>query len=470
MKLERQVEKFASGTPDKNALFQWHFEEASRHYKDANAEQAIRHFRECVNVRPDDWRTWIHLAIVNSQLIGDLDETVRLLRYARRLREQLYSPASGTMSCRYLHSMWAAQIGHIANIEHLVKREILLGRDPKNLILHHPLTQQPGNSALLEKMGAYISIVRDDEDLPYPQEAMLSVLEDYYLTESLDGIAKHWWHASAEIFRAWENEQRAPLLALSEEEMVDGHACLRALGMPDSGWFACLHVREGGFKRAQGHNAIDRSLNAEVAAYLPAIRAITERGGWVVRIGDSSMQPLPTMPRLIDYAHSEMKSEWMDVFLLGACRLYVGTSSGPAYVPPLFGVPCVLTNWAPTGQRPFNARDIYTPKLYKAGSPPKELSLAEIMAPPVGHALRYAHADEIGLTQEPNTPEEIREVVIEMLDGLDGTLIYTDWDEALQSAFDTVAEANSCIGNARVGRRFLWRHSDLLIGPGPRAA
>jgi len=59
-----------------------------------------------------------------------------------------------------------------------------------------------GNQALLEKMSAYISIVRNEAELPYPPEAMLSVMEEYYLCESLDGLTKHWWHASAEIFRA----------------------------------------------------------------------------------------------------------------------------------------------------------------------------------------------------------------------------------------------------------------------------
>ena len=177
------------------------------------------------------------------------------------------------------------------------------------------------------------------------------------------------------------------------------------------------------------------------------------------------MEPLPPMQRTIDYAHSPLKNEWMDVFLLGTCRFFIGTSSGPAYVPPLFGIPCVLTNWFPTGQRPFNSRDIYIPKLYHKGSPPRQLSFAEMMAPPIGYALRYVNADELGLAEDQNTPEEIYEVVSEMLDLFDGTLSYTEKDEALQSVFDTVAETNFCIGNARAGRAFLKRHRHLLDNP-----
>jgi putative glycosyltransferase (TIGR04372 family) len=312
-------------------------------------------------------------------------------------------------------------------------------------------------------MGAYITIEREEANLPYSHLTMLSVLEDYYACESLDGLTKHWWHASAEIFRAWETADRAPLLSLSEAEMKKGRACLGELGLPNGAWFVCVHARESGFKQDEGLN-FEAVLNADIGTYLPAFRAVTERGGWVIRIGDPKMEPLSPMPGVIDYAHSALKTASMDVFLLGACRFFIGTSSGPAYVPPLFGVPCVLTNWAPAGQRPFNSRDLYIPKLYRAGFPPRQLNFAEMMAPPIGYALHYAHAKELGLVPVSNTSEEIAEVVSEMLDRLDGTLSYTEGDEALQSAFDAVAETNLCIGNARAGRDFLRRYSRLLVG------
>jgi len=117
--------------------------------------------------------------------------------------------------------------------------------------------------------------------------------------------------------RCWEKAERAPLLTLSEVEMTKGRACLKELGLPDSAWFVCLHVRESGFKREQGFNPVEDGLNAEIGTYLPAIRAVTERGGWVIRVGDPKMQPLPPTPRAIDYAHSAVRSEWMDVSCWG---------------------------------------------------------------------------------------------------------------------------------------------------------
>jgi len=441
----------------------WHFTDGYRQYQNANAELAIWHFREGLKIAAEHWPAWHNLALVYLQLLGDVQEALRLLRYARRLREKRGSRVvKDEIPYRFLDAMWVMQIGHIANMEHLIKREILQGRDPKNLILHFPKSQAPANRTLLEKFGTYITIVRDEGSLPYGREKMMSVLEEYFLTESIDGLAKHWWHASPEIFRAWENAGRQPLFALSESEMDKGRAALAQMGLPRDAWFACLHVRESGFKQKHGYTTIENVLNADIESYRPAIQAIVKRGGWIIRVGDPKMKPLPPMPNTVDYAHSRLKSDWMDVFLLGACRFFIGTSSGPAYVPPLFGRPCVLTNWAPTGQRPFNERDLYILKLYSAGSPPRPLSFAEIMAPPIGYAPHYVLAKTLGLQSIPNTADEICEVVTEMLERLDGRLTYTHDDEALQSTFDSVAETNVCIGNARPGRDFLRRHRTLL--------
>src|SRR5256885_8476241 len=60
----------------------------------------------------------------------------------------------------------------------------------------------------------------------------------------------------------------------------------------------------------------------------PAVQEITRRGGWVVRLGDPTMEPFPPTPAVIDYAHSRLKSPATDVFLCGACRFFIGVASG----------------------------------------------------------------------------------------------------------------------------------------------
>ena len=446
------------GTPDFHA---WHYLQAHTALREGNANLALHHLKQCRRLIYREWFVPFTMAQVEMQLAGKVHEAIRTFKYARRLREQINTPNGGKPPYRFLNSFWVGYIGHIANMDHLIKREILLGRDPKKLILLSSGTV--ANQALLDKMGAYVTIVKSESELPFPPGALLSVLEDYYICESLDGLTKHWWHASPEIFRAWENAGKGPLLTLTDDERARGRAALRSVGIADDAWFASLHIRESGFKFHHGLTKMELGLNADIATYLPAVRAVVERGGTVVRIGDPSMTPLPPLPGVFDYALSPLKSDWMDVFLLGACRFFIGTSSGPAYVPPLFGIPCVLTNWFPTGSRPFNDRDVYIPKLLQVGEPPRILRFEDMVAPPLGFAAQYHHAREINLSAIPNTPDEIREVVIELLDRLDGKLSYSAEEQALQQTFNAVVETNFCYGNARIGGDFLRRHKHLLI-------
>ena len=87
-------------------------------------------------------------------------------------------------------------------------------------------------------------------------------------------------------------------------------------------WFVPLHVREGTYDgRRAGLHGIH---NAEMATYLPAIAEITRRGGWVIRMGDPGMSRMPPLPNVIDYCHSDLRADWMDIFIATQGRFMLG--------------------------------------------------------------------------------------------------------------------------------------------------
>jgi putative glycosyltransferase (TIGR04372 family) len=383
---------------------------------------------------------------------GDLEGRLRLLRRARRERQRAFAPASGKPPFRFLDGRWATDLGRMAGLARLVMRELLLGRDPAALVLYLPAQERPASAALLDKLAAHITVAREESALPLPRRELGAVLEEYDLCESLDGLTKFTWHAAAEIARAWEQAARPPLLSLSTEESAAGRARLQALGLPATAWFVCLHLGEIGSWTAP-------------TAYLPAIGAIVERGGWVVIAGDTAMPPLPAVQGVVDYSHGRARSDATDLYVLAASRFFLGSASAAAQVPPLFGVPCVLTDWSPAGLRPLESRDLYLPRLWRNEDTGTHLGLAETFAPPLGYAAGYAAAMSLDLAPVPSSPEETRELVEEMLDRLPGTASYTERDGLLRAAYDTVAETNLCRGNARPGRDFLRRFAPLLTGP-----
>jgi putative glycosyltransferase (TIGR04372 family) len=107
------------------------------------------------------------------------------------------------------------------------------------------------------------------------------------------------------------------------------------LGVPSNAWFVCLHCRE-----TQDRPARNVTLNN----YIDGIKTITDKGGWVVRLGHTNMPPLPEMERVVDYAHSPLKSPLLDLYLISECRFFIGHSSGPNVIPNLLKKPVLLVN------------------------------------------------------------------------------------------------------------------------------
>jgi putative glycosyltransferase (TIGR04372 family) len=136
-----------------------------------------------------------------------------------------------------------------------------------------------------------------------------------------------------------------------------------------------------------------------------------------MRMGDP-----PQLPNVVDYCRGDMRSDWMDIFPMVRSRFMLGSASGPSFVPPLYGVPAVPTNWWPPGMRLWHAADIFIPKLLRRSADGRALTLSETVAEPFPHchSPRYLAARE-GVHVEDNDPEIIRGAVAEMLSRLDGS-------------------------------------------------
>lgn len=138
----------------------------------------------------------------------------------------------------------------------------------------------------------------------------------------------------------WEAQFSVPLeFSLPGKLVAACEAERERMGLPRDAWFVCLHVREGGYK-----GDWDNIRNADIRNYLGAIKEITQRGGWVIRMGDPAMNKLPALERVIDYALPPSRSAAMDIYLMKECAFYIGTSSGITDTAFLLGKPVVLTN------------------------------------------------------------------------------------------------------------------------------
>lgn len=264
----------------------------------------------------------------------------------------------------------------------------------------------------------------------------------------------------------WEKEARPPPLELTEEHKEKSWRTLERLGVPRTSWFVALHVRDDGFT---GKDAGSSVRNSDIHNFTKAINFITEQGGWVIRLGDPKMVPMPNLPNTIDYARSDVRSDWMDVFLLASCKFFVGTHSGPIWIPKSFGVPTLGVDWVPLTRLPWSGNSLVIPKLFKHKLTQQILTVEEMVDPngKVGWGWGETALERAGLEVIPNSAEEILEGVREMFQRVAGSFSSGIEEQTLQQRFQEVVYSTAQRGlqgdrTALIPGHFLHKYRGLF--------
>jgi putative glycosyltransferase (TIGR04372 family) len=442
-----------------------HIDSATYHHYKGNAHDRLGEFAEAEN----EWTASIskhdpHLLETISDIImrlifrGDRKKAEIWLTKAFEIWKKSFenSAARGDFK-RYLGSDYSSVIGHVCLLDYYIKARILGMSSSK---VEPVLVTGVGsnvNACLINYWRPYLQVVDDPTGSLASTEAFQRQRDCMGFTV-LGSKAHHFWEAWAVVQKEWEAQGRGPLLRLDEEHANRGRVALRdSLGLKDGEWFVCLHVREPGFHRDQT-GLYQTTRNADIETYRTAVEMIVQMGGKVIRLGESSMKPF-SMEGVYDYALSPHKSDWMDVYLCASCRLFVGTASGLIHLPPLFGTPCALTNWCGLGIRSSYGSDRFIPKRIWSKSQNRFLTFREMMDAPVHHWQYQRYFDERQMKLVDNEPEEIRELVEEMLKNTG-----KDRLSEQQERFEALARAEpECYGISPIGKTFSLRHKELLI-------
>ncbi len=356
-------------------------------------------------------------------------------------------------------------VGAYEDVAAYIKAEKMSGKPEKKKFLLLRPGMKVNNPCFLDYWSRYVTVLKDpnlvrclssvEKLWVVPLYTVMPVGEKTLFTHHLTlGL----------VHEHWQKEKRPPLLTLSPEDEERGRACLSSLGVPEDAWFVCLHVREAW--KTDKNSSVEDFRNADIGTYSLAIEAIIAAGGWVIRLGDSGMVNLAERPGFIDYAHSKVKSDWMDVFLCAKCRFFIGTSSGPLVIAQSFGVPVAVTNFLPAyAIYCFGSEDRFLPRLCWSVAKKRYLSFEELLLPPVGMAVATHSYDALGLKVVPNEPQEIKDFIMEML----GKDTIQAEDDLLLTRFRLLTKEcakayieEECRVNARMGRAFLRKYAALL--------
>jgi putative glycosyltransferase (TIGR04372 family) len=221
----------------------------------------------------------------------------------------------------------------------------------------------------------------------------------------------------------WKEQFNRPLsIGLNKNRKDSAEAMRIKMGIPADRWFVCLHVRENGFHK----DTTCPWRNSSIFNYIKGLKAIVSSGGYVVRLGDQSMTPLPEIEGVIDYSHSPFKSELMDLYLISECRFYIGTNSGPTGLAHLFQKPAVMINLSDWGLLSFQKASLGIIKHIYSHSRKRFLSLSELLKEPFECQGNMRLGKDYLMFE--NTPDEIYDVVTEFLDKMNKWEYSGNWE------------------------------------------
>lgn len=379
-------------------------------------------------------------------------------RIAERLFYRPVARALARTNIRFVKSNFPNRIGHLAaELDYLLK-EIELGERPKMRPVFVVRKSDAANAALLDLWSTRVTVISNPIAVRLLAPFLAQEQATHFITEPFLAMRKASPYPA--LLGRWGD--RPPLLTLTDEMRAEGRAALARWGMPADGWFVCVHNREVGY--APEDDALHAHRNASIKNYRLAMEEIVAQGGFVVRMGDPTMRRLPAMDGVYDYAHSDERKPALDIFLAAECRFFLGTTSGLSSVATLFNRPVAMANAAPCGMAlGVGPGDVAIPKLHKSADG-RTFRFVELFSK---GASRFRSAQlyrDAGIMLEENTPEDIRDLVIEMIERDEGRFAPTEDDRVLQSTFRRfVGREDYTFGAAgQVGRAFLRKHAMFL--------
>ncbi len=255
-------------------------------------------------------------------------------------------------------------------------------------------------------------------------------------------------------------------LLLSNEDLNKGYEIIKKYGIQKNDKWICVYNRDGAYLKKFIKNkdwTYHDYRNFPIKDLEKAIYHFIKNDYFVIRVGSISEGKLNISDKkYIDYSNSDIKSDFMDCFLLSKCEMFFGGSSGIGLLPASFRRPYFLINNCPL-EGIFSIKRSY-PAIFKRIKDLKTnevLSISQMIDRNLCNTFTSKDFRNKNVENLNNTEEEIKEFAIEALNILkngskeDVEVI----DNQKKSAFENEIIRDSNIKNLEyknpVGSKFL---------------
>lgn len=373
----------------------------------------------------------------------------------------LYFPLAWCLKvfgCIFPSFQYLNRIGHLAcEPDIFLKEAFLEGRSYSYPVIL--IRTKAANEFLLKEWEKYYVVIKNRVLVSLLGPLLRHPLTRFDTKKYIVAINK-----TAKAFRiqaSWGS--RPPLLKISKETNEAGLMVLKKLGVDTSRWYVCMHARSPHY--SPGDEKYNSFRNFDFEDFNLAIKWVHDNGGVCIRMGDSQLEPIRGVDGVIDYATSDLKQDWIDIYLAASCRFFLGSASGLYSVASIYGRPVATVNMAPLSMTlPLGKGDIGIPKLYRNKISGQLIKFNEIIAK---GAANYRFGDEFiaaDIELENNSPEDILDLVIEQYNRTSGVYAGLEEDTSLQKTFlELLKDGDYCYQSAaNIGSAFLRKYKDLL--------
>lgn len=364
----------------------------------------------------------------NDQLLLELLHKTRQLRIHKILQGVIgIFDAMGEYCTVVIGVIHSHRIGHlISNTENFLRLR-QLGRisDDKKYVFF--ATEDPVNRQMLTMYNRHLAIIENETVFKFLTSQACEMLERTERWINLYSLLKG---NEYELFRSTQ-----PTVQFTEEEEERGRIELEQMGITKNDWFVCIFARDSSYLNVHtpgGDWSYHDHRDTDINLFRKTIDFIIKQGGHVIRMGEIVNTPLKYKhKRMIHYAGSDLRSDFMDVYLGAKCRFFIGSASGIYDFATAFERPVCAIDVVPIGYKPFAKNTCYMPQRMKSKIDGKYVPYEQIYRE---HALFLTDDGNLlrdkGYLHERNTSDEIFEATVEMFNRTNGVQ-YTEEELAL---------------------------------------
>ena len=263
-------------------------------------------------------------------------------------------------------------------------------------------------------------------------------------------------------------ERTSSHLSFTIAEQAKGEQIMAEMGIGKEQPYVCFHARDSVYLEQVlgGNYSYHDYRDSSIKTMLPAMEQMTERKYVVVRMGSAVREKIESAnPKIIDYANSQFRSDFMDIFLSSRCSFFLSTASGVMCPSLSFRRPQCYVSTAPlVTVLDIDSPSVFLPKLHWFKAEQRLMTFREIFATGAANFGMSHQFEDAGIELLPNSIEDISEAVLEMDDRIKGGWVSEPEDETLQNRFWALVPKKYFRGPVRskIGAGFLREYIHLL--------